>query len=56
MHTNFYQLTYGKYKKCGYFKLTRKVKVLSLPETIKGKIDVPSEGPLSGVSMDINAV
>ena len=31
------------------FNNTRKVKVLSLPETIKGKIDVSSEGPSSGV-------
>ena len=29
---------------------TRKVKVLSLPETIQEKIDVSSEGPSSGVS------
>ena len=28
----------------------QKVKVLSLPETIKGKIDVSSEGPSSGIS------
>ena len=31
------------------FSNTRKVKVLSLPETIKEKIDVSSEGPSSGV-------
>ena len=31
------------------FNNTRKVKVLSLPETIKEKIDVSSEGPSSGV-------
>ena len=30
--------------------LARKVKVLSLPETIQEKIDVSSEGPSSGVS------
>ena len=29
---------------------SRKVKVLSLPETIQEKIDVSSEGPSSGVS------
>ena len=33
-----------------YFEYTRKVKVLSLPETIKEKIDVSSEGPSSGVN------
>ena len=32
------------------FNNTRKVKVLSLPETIQEKIDVSSEGPSSGVS------
>ena len=32
------------------FNDTRKVKVLSLPETIKKKIDVSSEGPSSGVN------
>ena len=31
---------------------TRKVKVLSLPETIQEKIDVSSEGPSSGVSSE----
>ena len=34
------------------FNDTRKVKVLSLPETIQEKIDVSSEGPSSGVSSD----
>ena len=34
------------------FNDTRKVKVLSLPETIK-KIDVSSEGPSSGVSSQL---
>ena len=32
------------------FNNTRKVKVISLPETIKEKIDISSEGPSSGVS------
>ena len=32
------------------FNGTRKVMVLSLPETIKEKIDVSNEGPSSGVS------
>ena len=32
------------------FNNTRKVKVISLPETIQEKIDVSSEGPSSGVS------
>ena len=36
--------------KTSYEKYTRKVKVLSLPETIQEKIDVSSEGPSLGVS------
>ena len=34
----------------GIIETTRKVKVISLPETIKEKIDVSSEGPSLGVS------